>query len=96
MVDDLSHRIERLEDSIASIQERNRRVEQDKKWETSGLRILSITIMTYGIVVFFLYLIGVQSFLLSAIVPAMAIFFLLSHFRSFDGGGKNVSSLIAL
>ena len=66
-----TERIDRLEKTLKDIQERNARVEGDKRWETSGTRIVFITIMTYGIVAIFLYIIDVQSHLLSAIVPAM-------------------------
>ena len=61
---------------VKKIQERNRRVELDKAWETSGTRKLLIAVMTYVIVVFFLILIKAENPWLGALVPALG--FLLS------------------
>ncbi len=61
---------------IKKIHERNARVEADKAWETSKTRRAIIAIMTYVIVVVFLYLIGVQNPWLNALVPTAG--FLLS------------------
>lgn len=36
-----------IEERVAHIEERNKRVELDKKWETSPARIISISIITY-------------------------------------------------
>lgn len=54
---------------IAAIKERNARVEADKAWETSGVRIFSISAITYVVASFLLYAIGVKTFFLSALVP---------------------------
>ena len=39
--------LEKLEQEISKIKERNKRVELDKKWETSWTRRLCICILTY-------------------------------------------------
>ncbi len=62
--------------TVQSIQERNRRVELDKAWETSMTRRSIIALMTYAIVVLFLYLINALVPWLSALVPTLG--FLLS------------------
>ena len=62
---------EKLEKEIQALKERNFRVETDKAWETSKVRILSISGITYVIAAAFLYAIGVKSFLLNAFVPAV-------------------------
>ena len=47
MEESLLARIQVLEDEIDNLKERNKRVERDKKWETSIERRLIITILTY-------------------------------------------------
>lgn len=59
---------------IASIHERNKKVETDKAWETSKTRRLIITIMTYFIIVVFLYIINAPEPWLAALVPAIGYF----------------------
>ena len=44
-----------LEQTIEEIKERNKRVELDKKWETSGTRKLCIAVLTYVVVVIYSY-----------------------------------------
>ncbi|MBI5072887.1 hypothetical protein HZA99_03645 [Candidatus Woesearchaeota archaeon] len=61
---------------LQSIQERNKRVELDKAWETSKTRRAIIAVMTYIIVVFFLWLIHAPNIFLNAIVPVVG--FILS------------------
>ena len=47
-----------IEERLNKIEDRNRRVEFDKAWETSFVRILSISIITYLAAFFALYSIG--------------------------------------
>ncbi len=60
-----------IEKEILAIKERNVRVEADKAWERSSLRILSVAAITYIVAALVLYLIGVATFLLSALVPTI-------------------------
>lgn len=61
-----------IEEEIKNIQNRNRRVELDKKWETSLTRILCIMILTYIIIVIYSYLIrNNNNIFLSSIVPVI-------------------------
>lgn len=46
-----------IEDRINNIEKRNKRVELDKKWETSITRRVCIIILTYIIVVSYSYLV---------------------------------------
>tara|TARA_Y100000310_G_C20593370_1_gene769252 strand:+ start:785 stop:1030 length:246 start_codon:yes stop_codon:yes gene_type:complete len=55
--------------TIKSIQERNRRVESDKAWETSIMRRGIIALGTYAIAWWFMAKIGVPSPHLNALVP---------------------------
>lgn len=59
-----------VEKEIGLIQERNKRVEADKGWETSWTRRLFIAAMTYLIAVLWLNLIGETGIWLKAAVPA--------------------------
>ena len=61
-----------IEEEIKNIQNRNRRVELDKKWETSLTRILCIMILTYIIIVIYSYLIrNNNNIFLSSFVPVI-------------------------
>lgn len=63
-----------IEKEIEDIKERNRKVEADKAWETSIFRTLLISVVTYIVVAVFLYFIGIQNFLVSALVPAIGFY----------------------
>ena len=66
-----------LEEKIKKIEERNKRVELDKKWETSWTRKLCIMILTYIVVIVYSYLIRNFDYIfLSSLVPVIG--FLLS------------------
>lgn len=65
-----------LEKRLKIIEDRNARVEQDKKWETSWIRRISIATLTYAVVVSYLFAIGNDQPLIDAIVPPVG--FLLS------------------
>lgn len=61
-----------LEKEIKEIKARNKRVELDKKWETSLTRRLCICLLTYVIVVFYSYIISKTSNIwLSSLVPVI-------------------------
>ena len=65
-----------IEKEIKSILERNRKVELDKLWETSFTRRIIIAVMTYLIIVLFLYIIKIPFPWLNALIPTIA--FILS------------------
>ena len=58
-----------MKGDIESIKERNRRVEADKAWETSTMRRGIIAVLTYLIIVIFLYAIEAPRPWLNALVP---------------------------
>ena len=60
-----------VENELSSIKERNKKVEEDKAWETSKARRLIIAAMTYFCIVIFLYLINAQNPWLTALIPAI-------------------------
>lgn len=54
---------------ISVLNDRNARVEANKAWETSWTRRLLIAGLTYGILVFYLPVLGVEQSYLHATVP---------------------------
>lgn len=61
-----------LEERIINIENRNKRVELDKKWETCWSRRFCIMILTYIVVVFYSYIIGkYNNIFLSSLVPVL-------------------------
>ena len=65
--DDLTVRIE-------AIEKRNASVTLDKKWETSWTRKLGIVILTYLVVLIYLYIISNDSPWINALVPPTGFF----------------------
>ena len=70
----MENRIQKIEEEVKSIQDRNSRVETDKAWEVSVFRVLFITAITYLVASLVLYLIGVRDFYLGALVPTVGYF----------------------
>lgn len=63
-----------IESRVKAIEQRNRRVETDKAWETSLTRRLTISVLTYLVVVLYLMLIENRQPFINAIVPAVGYF----------------------
>lgn len=64
--------MKKVEEEIKEIKERNKRVELDKKWETSLTRKVCIAILTYIVVVIYSYMISkVTNIWLSSLVPVI-------------------------
>lgn len=69
--------LEELEQEIETIKERNKRVELDKKWETSTTRKVCICILTYIVVVIYSYIVrNYDNIFLSSLVPVIRIYFI--------------------
>lgn len=61
-----------LEKRVNEIEARNKRVELDKKWETSFTRRISICILTYIVVLLFSYFVNKSNnIFLSSLVPVI-------------------------
>ena len=61
-----------VEEEIKKIQERNKRVEKDKEWETSWTRRICIMILTYIVVIAYSYIIRkYNEIFLSSLVPVI-------------------------
>ena len=64
--------MKKVEEEIKEIKERNKRVELDKKWETSLTRKVCIAILTYIVLVIYSYMISkVTNIWLSSLVPVI-------------------------
>ena len=66
------------EQEIKKIQERNKRVELDKAWETSTTRKVSIAGLTYLVMVLVMYSLKMDNPFIGAIIPTLG--FTLSTF----------------
>ena len=61
-----------LEKEIENIKERNKKVELDKRWETSWTRKICICVLTYIVVIIYSYVIRkYDNILLSSLVPVI-------------------------
>ncbi len=67
-----------FEKEIKKIQERNKRVELDKAWETSKTRKISIAVLTYFVMVLVMYSLNLDTPFIGAIIPTLG--FTLSTF----------------
>jgi len=67
-----------FEKEIKKIQERNKRVELDKAWETSKTRKISIAILTYFVMVLVMFSLNMDNPFIGAIIPTLG--FTLSTF----------------
>ena len=66
--------IKELEKRINDIENRNKRVEGDKAWETSTLRKVLILILTYIFAVLYLKIADTTNPFLGAVVPCVGFF----------------------
>lgn len=66
--------IKELEKRINDIENRNKRVERDKAWETSTLRKVLILILTYIFAVLYLKMADTTNPFLGAVVPCVGFF----------------------
>lgn len=60
-----------FQEEIIKIQQRNKKVESDKAWETSWARRISIAILTYLIITLFFYILNLPKPFLNALVPTI-------------------------
>lgn len=65
-----------IEDRIVHIEQRNKKVELDKAWETSWTRRIIITLLTYIVIVVFMKSAEIPNSFINAIVPSVG--FILS------------------
>jgi len=63
-----------IEQRLIAIEERNKRVETDKAWETSFQRRACIVGLTYALIVLLFYTLGNEHPLRNATVPTLGYF----------------------
>lgn len=63
--------IESLKKEIASIKERNKRVEKEKAWETSSTRRITIVALTYLVMTLIFSIIHVDKPYVNAVIPTL-------------------------
>ncbi len=66
--------LEKLEKRVSLIEERNKRVEKDKAWETSWLRRILIVVLTYIFAVLYLTIANTTNPFFGAVVPCAGFF----------------------
>ena len=67
--------MEELKKEIEEIKERNKRVELDKKWETSYTRKICICVLTYIVVLIYSNMVNKSNnIFLSSLVPVIGFF----------------------
>lgn len=72
----LENRIKRVEEDIAAIRDRNKRVEVDKAWETSIFRTITLGVITYLLASLVMYSLGTRDYFFAATIPTLG--FLIS------------------
>jgi len=60
-----------LEARLAAIEERNKKVELDKAWETSWSRKIVIVVLTYFTIVLFFHFAQLEKAFINSIVPTI-------------------------
>lgn len=63
--------METIESRLQKIEERNARVEADKRWEVSPARKFTVAVLTYFVICLFLFVINEQQVFLKAVVPVL-------------------------
>ncbi|MEK7540314.1 MAG: hypothetical protein AAB558_03635 [Patescibacteria group bacterium] len=59
-----------VQKELELIKQRNQRVEADKAWETSLVRIGSVAVITYAVALLVMRALGVERFWLQAFIPS--------------------------
>ena len=70
----MENKIKELEEKINKIEQRNKRVEGDKAWETSFLRKVLIIFLTYIFAVLYLKIADTTNPYFGAVVPCVGFY----------------------
>ncbi len=63
--------LEKLQQEIQKLKQRNQKVEADKAWETSNQRKLLIIILTYIVISTVMYFLKIEKPMINAIIPTL-------------------------
>lgn len=66
--------MEDINKRLTQIEERNKRVEMEKAWETSKTRSVSIVVITYILATVVMYIIDVPKPYLNSVIPTLGYF----------------------
>lgn len=68
----MEDKLNKIENDIEEIKTRNKRVELDKKWETSATRKICIAVLTYIVVIVYTKITNkIDNVLLTSLVPVI-------------------------
>ncbi len=70
----MEEKIRQLEKRIEIIEKRNKQVESAKAWETSLIRVFSITITTYILTGLVFWILNISKPFLNAFIPTIGFF----------------------
>jgi hypothetical protein len=70
----MENQVVEIEGRLKEIEERNRRVEADKAWETSKTRSLFICLITYIIALTFMASLNTKNIFFGALVPVIGFY----------------------
>lgn len=88
--------LKELDQEIKIIKQRNKRVELDKKWETSATRKICICVLTYIVVVIYSYIVrNYDNIFLSSLVPVIrihVIYFIFKIYKKNLGEKSKIES----
>lgn len=77
--------LKKLQAEIEALKARNKRVEANKKWETSGFRRVLVALLTYVVMVIFMMVAQFEKPFVGAIIPAIAYLISMSTLNFFKG-----------
>lgn len=84
--EELARRLANLEAQVAAIEQRNRRVELEKSWETSRVRVVALVVLTYAVMVLLFYMLGQEHYWASALVPTLGYYLSTQSLRVLAAG----------
>ena len=88
--------LKECDQEIKIIKQRNKRVELDKKWETSATRKICICVLTYIVVVIYSYIVrNYDNIFLSSLVPVIrihVIYFIFKIYKKNLGEKSKIES----
>ncbi|MCB9805765.1 hypothetical protein H6775_01230 [Candidatus Nomurabacteria bacterium] len=63
-----------LEKRVENIEQRNKKVEAEKDWETSWTRVILLVLVTYILVSLLMYFLNIADPLINSFVPTLGFF----------------------
>ncbi len=79
----MNENLNEIEREINEIQQRNVRVEIDKAWETSWTRKILVAVVTYLLIVIFMFVAELEKPFIGAIIPTIAYLLSMSSLPYF-------------